>query len=613
MYLRILKLLPAYKLHFFLAILCMFAFALSTGALAYIIGPVMKFLFTSGAAEDIGIVPFGLISIPKEKMIIAVPVIIILVAVVKGLSSFGQIYFMGHVGQGLVCDLRKKLYEHILNMPIGFFHANPSGVLMSRLTNDVNMLQTTASESFAAIIKQSLTLIVLGSVIVSLDWKLSLAAFVCVPLAVYPLRKFGKKMKKVSTKGQVTMGNITALLQEAITGVRIVKAFGMEKYETERFDTENKRFTKWQLKSIKVRASSSPLMETIGAVGFAITIWYAAFRIESGELKPESFISFFAAVLMFYQPLKALNGVNLSIQNGLAAAARIFDLLDMPSETSSTTTEKRPERKLETIKESIEFKGVSFRYEEKWILRGINLTVPRSTMVAIVGSSGAGKTTFVNLLPRFYDIDEGSLMIDGVDTRDFSLQTLREQIAIVSQQVILFNDTVRGNISYGDRDRNEQEVVDAAIAANAHDFISKLPDGYDTVIGESGIKLSGGERQRLSIARAILKNAPLLILDEATSSLDTESELEVQRGLENLMAGRTTFVIAHRLSTIRNADTIVVLSKGKISETGNHDELLRAKGEYHRLYTMQFRDKEPNNRSSEVTVADNTDINKVIN
>jgi subfamily B ATP-binding cassette protein MsbA len=588
MYLRILKLLPTYKLHFSLAILSMFAFALSTGALAYIIGPVMKFLFTSGTSEDISIVPFGLITIAKEHMIIAVPVVIMLVAVIKGISSFGQIYFMGHVGQGLVRDLRFRLYVNILNMPISFFHSYPSGVLMSRITNDVNLLQSTASDSFAAIIKQSMTLVVLGAVIVGLDWKLALAAFVAVPLAVYPLRKFGKKMKKVSTKGQVTMGNITSLLQESITGVRIVKAFGMEKYEADRFNVENKRYTKWQLKTIKVRATSSPLMETIGAVGFALTIWYAAHRIANGELKPENFISFFAATLMFYQPLKALNGVNLSIQNGLAAAARVFEMLDMPNETSHETAV----RKLEGINEGIEFKNVSFKYEERWILKDVNVTVPRSEMVAIVGSSGAGKSTFINLLPRFYDINEGSLLIDGVDTREFSLKSLRENISIVSQQVILFNDTIRRNISYGDRDKSEEEIIAATKAANAHQFISKLPDGYDTVIGESGMKLSGGERQRLSIARAILKNAPLLILDEATSSLDTESELEVQRGLENLMAGRTTVVIAHRLSTIRNADKIVVLSGGKVCESGTHDELLEAKGEYHRLYTMQFRDEE---------------------
>ncbi|MBE9529482.1 MAG: ATP-binding cassette domain-containing protein [Proteobacteria bacterium] len=589
MYLRILKLLPTYKLHFSLAIMCMFAFALSTGALAYIIGPVMKFLFTSGTTEEIGIVPFGLVTIPKEQMIFAVPVIIMLVAVVKGISSFGQIYFMGHVGQGLIRDLRFRLYVNILNMPISFFHSYPSGVLMSRITNDVNMLQSTASESFAAVIKQSLTLVVLGAVIVSLDWKLALVAFVGVPLAVYPLRKFGKKMNKVSTKGQVTLGNITALLQEAITGVRIVKAFGMEKYEAERFNVENKRYTKWQLKTIKVRATSSPLMETIGAVGFALTIWYAAFRIANGELRPENFISFFAATLMFYQPLKALNGVNLSIQNGLAAATRVFEMLDLPNETSHETTD----RKLEGINEGIEFDKVSFKYEDKWILKDVNVKVPQSEMVAIVGSSGAGKSTFVNLLPRFYDINEGSLMIDGVDIREFTLKSLRANISIVSQQVILFNDTIRCNISYGDRDKSEEEIIAAAKAANAHQFISKLPDGYDTVIGESGLKLSGGERQRMSIARAILKNAPLLILDEATSSLDTESELEVQRGLENLMAGRTTVVIAHRLSTIRNADKIVVLSGGRVCESGTHDELLEAEGEYHRLYTMQFRDEEP--------------------
>ena len=324
-------------------------------------------------------------------------------------------------------------------------------------------------------------------------------------------------------------------------------------------------------------------METFGAVGFALTIWYAAYRIGNGTLKPEAFISFFAAVLMFYQPVKALNGVNLNIQSGLAAATRIFDLLDREGEKADGTIE------IDGVKESVEFKGVSFRYGAEWVLKDIDLTVKKGEVVAIVGSSGAGKTTFVNLLPRFYDVQEGAIFIDGRDIREFTLRSLRSQTAIVSQQIILFNDTVKGNIAYGDRQRTDEEIISAAKSANAHRFIKRLPNGYDTVIGESGVRLSGGERQRLSIARAILKNAPLLILDEATSALDTESEMEVQEGLENLMEGKTTFVIAHRLSTVRNAGRIIVLCGGGIKEMGRHEDLLDSGGEYSRLYSMQFR------------------------
>ncbi|GMR04366.1 MAG: lipid A export permease/ATP-binding protein MsbA [Thermodesulfobacteriota bacterium] len=582
-YIRVLKLLLPYKFTFAIALLCMFLFALSTGAMAYLIGPVMQFLFNPGGGESIKIIPFDLYTIPTDKMLLAIPLAIIIVAAVKGLSSFGQTYFMGYVGLGVVRDIRKNLYEHVLKMPVEFFSSTPTGVLVSRLTNDVNLLQMSTSDTLTTLLKQGLTLIVLAVVLVALDWKLSLAALVALPLSFYPMRRFGKKMKRVSTRGQEIMGSMMALLNEAIKGIRIVKAFCMQDYESERFGHENDEFTRYRLKSIKVRSISSPLMETVGAVGFALTIWYAAFRIGNGTLKPEAFISFFAAVIMFYQPVKSLNGANLNIQNGLAAAKRIFDLLDRETEKEDGTVE------IDGVKESVEFKDVSFSYGGERVLDGIDLKVNKGEVVAIVGSSGAGKTTFVNLLPRFYDVEEGAILIDGRDIRDFTLKSLRSQIAIVSQQIVLFNDTVRGNIAYGDRTRTEEEIISAAKAANAHGFIKRLPKGYDTFIGESGVRLSGGERQRLSIARAILKNSPLLILDEATSSLDTESEMEVQEGLENLMEGKTTFVIAHRLSTVRNAGRIIVLSRGRIKEMGRHEDLLESGGEYSRLYSMQFR------------------------
>ena len=566
------------------AVVCMVTFALSSGAMAYLIGPVLKFLFTADAPEAIALIPFDLVVLPRERLTIIIPLLIFLVSFIKGVSSFGQSYLMGFVGQRVVTDMRSKLYGKILNLPISYFSKTTTGTLISRITNDTTILQETTVNALATLLREVLTVIVLVTVVVWSDWKLSLVAFVAFPLAIYPMMKFGKKMKRVSTEGQVTIGRMTALLHEAIAGIRIVKAFCMEGYESKRFKEENEGFTRLYLKSIKVRSISSPLMEWFGAVGFALTIWYAAYRIHNGTLQPEAFMSFFAAVLMLYRPVKALNGVNLTISQGVAAAERVFELLDRAGEDRND----EGKGEMQGVEREVAFRGVSFRYGDEWIIRDMNLEVKKGEMVAIVGASGAGKTTLVNLIPRFYEVTEGTITIDGRSTRDITLASLRAQIAIVSQQVILFNDTIKGNISYGDPLRSDDEVIGAAQAANAHDFIMRLPHGYDTLIGEGGLRLSGGERQRLSIARAILKDAPILILDEATSSLDTESEVEVQKGLNNLMAGRTTFVIAHRLSTVRSADRIVVLAEGTIKETGVHDELLRSGGEYARLHSMQF-------------------------
>lgn len=582
-YLRLLKLLPPYKAQIFMAFVCMAAFALTNGAMAFLIGPVMKYLFGAGAESGINLIPFNIVTVPREKMMVAIPLAIIMVAAIKGISSYGQSFFMGYVSQGVIRDIRKKLYDHILTQPINFFSHTPTGVLISRLTNDVNLLQTATAETVATVMKQGLTVIVLGGVVISLDWKLALAASIALPLSIYPMRRLGKKMKKISTQNQVSMGTLTSLLHESIAGIRVVKAFGMESYESGRFHRENERVTKYQLKSIKIRAISSPLMETLGAIGFAMTIWYAAYRISHGTLKAEAFISFFASVLMFYQPIKSLNGVNLNMQQGLAAGVRIFEVLDREGEK-----ERADAVNAASFSGAVEFKDVSFGYGNETVLKDINLNVRKGECLAIVGGSGAGKTTFVNLIPRFYDVTGGAILLDGMDIRDLTLRSLRSQVAIVSQQVTLFDDTVKRNIAYGDTTKTDEQIAGAAKAANAHEFISRLPDGYDTLIGEGGVRLSGGERQRISIARALLKNAPILILDEATSSLDAESEQEVQKALTNLMEGRTTFVIAHRLSTVRNADRIIVIANMGILEMGRHDELLTAEGEYSRLYAMQF-------------------------
>jgi subfamily B ATP-binding cassette protein MsbA len=387
------KHLHPYWLIFIFALFCMVAFALSTGALAYLIGPAMKFLFTGGSDETVRLVPFNLFTIEKEKMIIAVPLALIVMAVIKGLSYYGNAYYMGYIGQRVVTDLRRKLYEHILRLPVNYFTSNPTGTLTSRLTNDVSMLQQTTSDALAVALRQVFTIAVLAAVIVSMDWKLALIASIAFPLAVWPMIKFGRRVKKESKKGQVTMGAITALLHEAIGGVRIVKAFGMEGYESGRFSKENERFAKYRLRTIKVRAISTPLMETLGAVGFAATIWYAAYRINSGTLKPEDFISFFAALVMLYQPIKALNGVHLNLQQGLAAATRVFEVMDTPQEPLEAGG-----LELGGLTEGIEYRNVSFGYGGKMVLEDINLRVKKGWLIAIVGVSGVGKTTVVNLL-----------------------------------------------------------------------------------------------------------------------------------------------------------------------------------------------------------------------
>ncbi|MDD5475169.1 MAG: ATP-binding cassette domain-containing protein, partial [Syntrophales bacterium] len=432
----------------------------------------------------------------------------------------------------------------------------------------------------------SLMLIALTFVIFYMNWKLALIALFVFPLAVYPIAKFGEKMRRVATDSQVTMGVLSSLLQETIAGVRIVKAFGMEAYEGKRFAGENENLFRLFMKSVTIRALSSPLMEFLGHLGVATIVLYGGYQVIQGYSTPGTFFSFMTALILLYEPVKRLTNVNNTIQQGVAAAQRVFGILE-----SIPEIEDREEALiLPPIEKTIEMRNVTFSYGDDPVLKNINLTIRAGEVVAFVGVSGVGKTTLVNLIPRFYDVTEGSILIDGVDIRDVTVSSLRDQIGIVTQQVILFNDTVRNNIAYGDISKNEEDIVRAAKAARAHDFILKLPLGYDTVIGEQGVRLSGGERQRISIARSLLKNAPILILDEATSSLDTDSEKEVQEALENLMRGRTTLVIAHRLSTIRNADRIVVLYDGAVVEEGNHDNLIENRGEYYRLFTIQFID-----------------------
>jgi subfamily B ATP-binding cassette protein MsbA len=550
------------------AMACMVCVSAASAASAFLVKPVLDDVFFK-----------------KDLMMLKlVPLAIVGIFILKGLFDYGQGYLMSFVGQRIITDLREKIYHHVQSLALPFFTKNPTGVLMSRILNDVNLVQGAVTDAVTGLLKDIFTIIGLVFVVFYRDWQLALIALVVFPVAIYPIVKFGRKLRSYSTHTQTTMADLSTMLLETISGTRIVKAFNMENYERRRFSKINEKLFRIIVKSFRVRAVSHPLMETLGGLGIAAIVFYGGYNVIHGAATPGTFFSFLAALLMLYEPVKRLSNVNNSIQQGLAGASRIFEVLDTVPEIRN----KPGARDLGQIREGIEFQNVSFKYEENWVLKNINLQIKVGEVVAFVGSSGGGKTTLVNLVPRFYDVNSGRLLIDGQDIRDLTVESLRGKTAIVTQQTILFNDTVENNIAYGNIGQPHEKIVEAAEAAFAHNFIRNLPEGYKTLIGEQGVKLSGGERQRLSIARALLKNAPILILDEATSSLDSESEVEVQKALDFLMRGRTTLVIAHRLSTIRKADRIIVLSNGGIVEEGKHEELLQREGEYRKLYMLQF-------------------------
>jgi len=572
LYGRLLQFVKPYWQRLAGAMACMLMVSAATSASAFLVKPVLDEVFFK---KDL-------------LMLKLIPLAIVGLFLLKGLFDYGQAYLMSYVGQRIIADLREKIYNHLQSLSLSFFTRNPTGILMSRIINDVNMVQGAVTEAVTGLLKDLFTIIGLVGVIFYRDWKLALIALVVFPLAIYPIVKFGRKLRSYSARSQSTMGDISSILLETFAGNRIVKAFSMEDYERKRFAQENRKLFGILLKSVRVRAFSHPLMELLGGLGIAFIVFYGGYNVIQGVATPGTCFSFLTALLMLYEPVKRLSNVNNTVQQGLAAASRIFEILD----TVPEIVNKPGAKVITSISKGIEFQNVSFKYEEDWVLKNINLKIKAGEVVAFVGASGGGKTTLLNLLPRFYDVSSGRILIDATDIRDSTVESLRTMIGIVTQQTILFNDTVKNNIAYGKMGQSFEEVVKAAEAAYAHNFIQNLPQGYDTVIGEQGVKLSGGERQRVSIARALLKNAPILILDEATSSLDSESEIEVQKALEYLMQGRTTLVIAHRLSTIRKANRIIVIVNGVIVEEGTHEELLERDGEYRKLYLLQFIDSD---------------------
>jgi subfamily B ATP-binding cassette protein MsbA len=509
----------------------------------------------------------------------------------KGLCAFLSTTMVAAAGQRAVTDLRNDLYEHTLSQSFAFLGRNSTGSLMSHITTDVEKIQHAVSEMAGDVLKEGLTVAALVVVLFSKDWRLAVLSLVAMPLAFYPLIRLGRRIRASSETSLRRWRDISEILQETISGFRVVQAFGMEQFETARF-----RRAAWRLFTVNMRITRTsailpPLMEFVGGLALVGALFYGSSAIRSGRLTTGEFASFLAALFVMYTPVKRLSRVNASVQGALAAGSRIFEVLDTHLEIAETPGATL----LPRMQREVEYRDVGFRYAEGdgVVLRRVSFVARSGEIMAIVGTSGAGKTTLMNLLPRFYDVSDGAILIDGVDIRQGTLRSLRDQIGLVTQETVLFNDTVGANIAYGLDDVDEAKIESAARAAFAHDFILDLPRRYDTLIGERGSRLSGGQRQRIAIARAILKDPPILILDEATSALDAESERLVQEALSNLMKGRTTLVIAHRLATVRNADRIVVLDAGEVKETGSHEELLRSGGLYSRLYELQFAPEDP--------------------
>jgi subfamily B ATP-binding cassette protein MsbA len=548
----------------------MLFYSASNGAVAYLTKKIFDDIFTNRDETILFILPFAIVGI----------------FAVRGVMYFVEAQLSSFISGRVVTDMRNQLHDHIQSLSLSFFHRHPTGTLISVITNDVATAAGALTGTVASLIRDSTSVLALAITAFIMDPWLAMIAFVGFPASILPVLNVAKKIKKYARRGQSTLGGILDLMQETIQGTRIVKAFGMEQYERQRFRLESEKLFRQNLRISRARAIMTPTMELLSSIAIGGVVWYGGYSVINGGRTQGQFMAFMASMFLMYQPFKKLTSSNTSMQQGLVAAERVFQLLDARSDVE----QRADARPAPMFAREIEFHNVSFGYESRLVLKNINLKIKAGEMVALVGVSGVGKSTLADLVPRFYDATSGKITIDGVDIRDVTIASLRSQIGIVTQQTFLFNDTVKNNIAYGDRSKDMDTVIAAANAAYAHDFIMATPNGYESTTGELGVKLSGGERQRLSIARALLKDSPILILDEATSSLDSESEKLVQDALERLMVGRTTLVIAHRLSTIRKADRIVVLVDGSIVEEGRHEELLEHKAEYNKLYSLQFLD-----------------------
>lgn len=565
---RILALIRKNSGRLAIAAACSLMVAGATTAMGYLIKPVIDDIFVNRDTAGL----------------IILPLVVVAIFFMKGLGSYGQEYFMNYVGEDIIRRLRTQLYDRIQDLSLAFFQKENTGTLMSRITNDVNILRAMVSTAVTGSLRDVSAIVGLTAVIFYQNWRMAIIALIVLPLAFWPVFILGRKVRRVSTGCQQGMAELNSFLHETLAGNKIVKAFGMERHEKQRFGDKTDRLFKLEIKGVVVRALSSPIMEFFGGLGIAFVIWYGGSEVINGKTTPGTFMSFLACVLLLYDPVKKLSHLNNAIQQGLAAADRVFDIIEAPTDIRDPATPQP----IPPGPHEVRFETVSFSYGDRNVLQEINLKVDRGQVLALVGMSGGGKSTLANLIPRFFDVTAGRISIDGIDIRDFAVADLRRQIAIVTQEPLLFNETVRYNIAYGRPGATEEQIVDAAKAAFAHDFVLQFPNGYDTIIGELGGRLSGGEKQRLCIARALIKDAPILILDEATASLDSEAEAVVQEALENLMQGRTTVVIAHRLSTIAGADRIAVIVGGSVVEEGSHATLLSHNGEYGKLYRMQF-------------------------
>lgn len=565
---RVISFLAIYKWQFFLSIICMIIFGATDGGIPFIVKHILDGVF----AEK------------NQQMLNLLPIVVVLFAVIRSASDFGQQFLSSKIGLNIIRDIRNKINQKLLTLGSDFYVEQSSGNLLSRFTSDVVMLRALLVDSVAALLRDSVRIIALIVTALYLDATLALIAFVVFPLAFYPIYRFGRKIRKLSKRGQDATGVLSGMLHEVINGQKVVKTFGREQFEAERFAKQNDELTKTFIKSERTKALTGPVNEILASFAIVGVLLYGGHSVINGVRSQGDFIAFLLSVMLLYDPFKKLSKMHATFQQGFAAAERIFELLDVAPSI------KNPEVTIElNADNSIEFKELSFGYKpDKYVLHDLNLKVPQGQKLALVGLSGSGKTTLVDLIARFMDPQKGQILVGGVDIKNVDLHKLRSRISLVGQHTFLFNDTIWANIAYGKATATDKEVIEAAKAAYAYDFIMQLPQGFQSQVGEQGLTLSGGQRQRIAIARALLKDAPILLLDEATASLDNQSEHEVQMALEALQANRTTIVIAHRLSTVRSVDKIVVLKAGKIIEVGTHNQLINQQGEYTKLYKLQF-------------------------